>query len=915
MNNTLVPAQLVLSPQGHIFLDTTPQTDEQLPLSEFDKIQSLFNKVPLDGILHLGIHKFDSPLPPSFSFWQQFSAHFVSQVCKLPQAAETTKIPDILPPSQTDVEHFIDQGLLIKGSEYLNANVLLSVWEGLNTALKENLKDFQGSVQTYLQQYNPKWNLVGRICFHLAENKNNEERPFAFLATYTTQMSARAAPQHLPLKNALQEYAGQKNHAGLLALLTPVQKAADHSSFIKNLVDSGAIFQPQTWTIRDAYQFLQQIPLMEASGVMVRIPQWWNTQKPPRPRVSVTVGKNTNSILGLDTLIDFDIGLALDNGQTLTNEEWQALMDSKESLVKIKGQWVEVDKKKLDHVLAHWKQLKNITKNGLSFAEGLKLIAGGGSAILQEDDLPYSEDAVEWSSIVAGDWLKDILNQLRNPKSNQEESVEKTLKQYLKATLRPYQRTGVQWLWLLYQLKLGGCLADDMGLGKTIQILSILLLVKYHLPITQKNMPSLLVVPASLLGNWQSEAERFAPDLNILIAHSSSKEYGKFKPEELANFDLVITTYAFVTRLEWLKETEWNLLILDEAQLIKNAGTKQTRAVKDLKSRVRFTLTGTPIENRLGDLWSLFDFTSPGLLGSSKAFSGFIKQKTKQNNGSLDPGFISTLRNLTQPYILRRLKSDKKIISDLPDKTEMQTFCGLTKKQVQLYQEALNELAEQLSIAKGIQRRGIVLSYLLRFKQICNHPSQWLGYGDYAIEESGKFSRLIEICEEIAAKQEKVLVFSQFREVIPALERALQKVFRREGLTLHGDTAISKRKELVDSFQQEQGPPFFVLSLKAGGTGLNLTRASHVIHFDRWWNPSVENQATDRAYRIGQKNPVLVHKFICRGTIEEKIDAIISAKKNLAQEVLEGGSELLLTELSNEELLNMIALDIHRAME
>ncbi len=909
-------AELVLSPEGHVYLDDSAQASEQLPPSEFEKINVLFAKGHSTGLLYLGLLEFSSPLPASFLFWRNFSRNFITHICKLSQLSEGQELPDVPVPEHAEFQEVIDHAFFIKGIEYLSLDVLKTIWRGLTDALRQELQDFSGDIKAYLNHYNPRWNLVGRVCFHLAENKNNETRPFAFLATYTTQLSQGAATQHLPLKRALQDYAGEKNHAALLALLLPVQKAASQSAFIKKLVDSGDVFQPQLWTAREAHQFLKDIPVMESSGVMARIPNWWNAQKPPRPKVVVKVGENQSSVLGLDTLLDFDMHLALGNGEKLSRDEWRSLLNSPDNLIKIKGQWTEVDREKLESALAHWDAIKNSAGNGLSMAESLRLLAGGGSDVLNDHGALESETA-EWSSVMAGDWLKTVLDNLRNPSGVQEEFIEEILKESLHATLRPYQMLGVQWLWLLYQLRLGGCLADDMGLGKTIQVLSLLLIIKRRpSPKQTKKKPHLLVVPASLLGNWQAEAARFAPTLNILIAHSSVSSRGvliDFKTENLNAIDMVITTYAYVHRLAWLKEIDWDLLILDEAQLIKNPGTKQTGAVKSLKSQVRLTLTGTPIENKLGDLWSLFDFTSPGLLGSSKVFSAYAK-KAKENSSLHYTRFIATLRGLTQPYILRRLKNDKKIIADLPDKTEMQTFCSLSKEQIQLYQHAVEELTQQLKKADGIKRRGLVLSYLTRFKQICNHPSQWLGYGEYAEEASGKFVRLREICEEIAAKQEKVLIFTQFKEVIPAISSLLTKVFGREGLTLHGDTPIKKRAELVASFQQEQGPPFFVLSLKAGGTGLNLTRASHVIHFDRWWNPAVEDQATDRAYRIGQKHPVLVHKFICLGAIEEKIDELITSKKNMSQEMLEGGNELTLTELSNEELLGMISLDIKRAL-
>ncbi len=507
-----------------------------------------------------------------------------------------------------------------------------------------------------------------------------------------------------------------------------------------------------------------------------------------------------------------------------------------------------------------------------------------------------------------------------------------------------------------------------MGLGKSIQVLSLLLLVKHHefkhhlsehqvsenyssehhTPKQQIQIqPHLLILPASLLANWQAEIKRFAPTLKVWVAHNSVTNSEKLKTEDipslsepnlsnldlsspdLSGIDLVITTYGNVYRLPWISQTSWNMIILDEAQSIKNPTTKQALTIKTLQSQVRFILTGTPVENRLLDLWSLFDFVAPGLLGSSKSFSNYGKktiQNHEEKNGSErrageEPGsgerrFYAAIRHLISPYILRRLKSDKSIISDLPDKTELNAYCFLTKSQATLYQKSVEELARRLNEEETdeMKRRGLVLSYLTRLKQICNHSNQWLGHGDYEDQDSGKFIRLKELCQSIALKQEKVLIFTQFREIIPALHETLKNIFGRSGLMLHGQTPIKERMKLVDAFQQEQGPPFFVLSLKAGGTGLNLTNAAHVIHFDRWWNPAVENQATDRAYRIGQNKNVLVHKFICQGTLEEKIDSLINAKKTLANELLTQEEERSLTELNNTELLNLISLDIHRAL-
>jgi non-specific serine/threonine protein kinase len=448
-----------------------------------------------------------------------------------------------------------------------------------------------------------------------------------------------------------------------------------------------------------------------------------------------------------------------------------------------------------------------------------------------------------------------------------------------------------------------------MGLGKTIQVLALLLVLKQE----GKNglHPNLLVAPASLLANWSMESQRFAPSLHVLIVHPSAMTGAQLRAldaGQLAGFDLVITSYGSLLRLPVLMAQDWCVAVIDEAQAIKNPAAKQTRHVKLLKADTRIALTGTPVENRLSDLWSIFDFTHPGLLGSGKVFGNFAKRLAKAEH-------FGPLRNLVRPYILRRLKTDKRVIDDLPDKTELKAWCHLSPAQAALYQRAVQELSQALDQVDGISRKGLVLAYLMRFKQICNHPSQWLGDGAWAATDSGKFARLRELVEIIAARQEKVLVFTQFRETTEPLAAFLGAIFGRDGLVLHGGTPVAKRRELVKRFQDDELTPFFVLSLKAGGAGLNLTAASHVIHFDRWWNPAVENQATDRAFRIGQKKNVLVHKFVCRGTVEERIDALIESKQQLVKDVLEGGAELMLTEMSDRELLNLVKLDIHTAQE
>ncbi|MFA6811167.1 MAG: SNF2-related protein, partial [Desulfoplanes sp.] len=595
--------------------------------------------------------------------------------------------------------------------------------------------------------------------------------------------------------------------------------------------------------------------------------------------------------------------LTLD-GESLSEEQLRELLAQDENLILFKGKWVEVDREKLNQALDHWKKLEQTAQDGgISFIEGMRLLAGTGTDL--SGVRTQEEECENWVQVQAGKSLKSLLHGLRQPADPEDSELTRGVQ----ATLRPYQRQGVNWLHFVSSLGLGACLADDMGLGKTVQVLTLLTYLA-----RQNNQRSLLIVPASLLGNWRAEAQKFTPQLKLFFAHPSQTPKKDLQrvfdnPQDvLRGYDLVVTTYALVIRMEWLKEQNWHLVILDESQAIKNHTTKQSKAVRQIPARSRIALTGTPVENHLSDVWSLFDFLNPGLLGTPSKFKSFVKNMHDK------AGSYAPLRKLISPYILRRLKTDKSVIADLPDKTEIIHFCALSKKQIKLYQQVVEGMKQALSQdMKAMNRRGLVLQSMMRLKQICNHPAQFVGDGDYDPRDSGKFVRLKEIALELAERQEKMLVFTQFKEIIPALHDHLEGIFGESGLVLHGGTAVKKRKNLVEQFQKEDGPPFFILSLKAGGTGLNLTAACHVVHFDRWWNPAVENQATDRSFRIGQTKNVLVHKFVTSGTIEEKIDELINSKQKLATDLLSGSGELRLTELGDEELINLVSLDIDRA--
>ena len=901
----MTTSTLALTPHGHLTViasaDAPPVPFE---LAKRMVLGSLGGSGQV--LLDLGAEQVGVALPPVLAWWRDLAVRYLTALCTLPEVAE--HLPGRVPaPDAGDLQALAWSAPPMRGAEYLSVEVLERLWQELDQALHGELNASGQPLGAFLKARNPAWNLVGRVHVHLAENRKDEQFPFAFLVTYSTRLSAQGMAQHRPLGEALREYAAAADKERLLALLAPLQRAAEGCVWLKGLIDRREIFQPLRWTAGEALTFLGDATRLEQAGVVVRMPAQWRANRPSRATVSVTVGGRKPSLVGQDQLLDFSVNIALD-GEALSAAEVRALLAGSRGLVFLRGRWVEVDPERLQRTLKHFLQVEQAAaEHGLGFHEAMRLLAGAGAA----DAGAQAAVAPDWTQVVAGPWLAETLAGLRSPQGLA--VVEPGTD--LHATLRPYQQVGVRWLHLLSRLRLGACLADDMGLGKTIQVLALLLVRKR----AEGPAPSLLVAPASLLANWAQEAARFTPSLRVLIAHTSAMPLGELAElpaERVADCDLVITSYGTLHRVPWLAKTAWRLAVIDEAQAIKNPGTRQTKAVKTLQAGARIALTGTPVENHLGDLWSIFDFVNPGLLGGAKSFAAFAKRMESSPQG------YAPLRRLVQPYILRRLKTDKMVISDLPDKIELNAFCSLSKRQAALYTQAVTDLAKALAEAAkkraegggGMARKGLVLAFLMRFKQICNHPSQWLGDGGWAEADSGKLARLRELAEVIAAKQEKLLVFSQFSETTAPLAAFLGSIFGREGCVLTGATAVKERQELVRRFQENEAVPFFVLSLKAGGSGLNLTAASHVVHFDRWWNPAVENQATDRAFRIGQKRNVMVHKFVCRGTVEEKIDAMIAQKRQLAADLLDGGGgEVKLTEMSDAELLRLVSLDLNSA--
>ncbi|MGI8446261.1 MAG: DEAD/DEAH box helicase, partial [Streptosporangiaceae bacterium] len=646
-----------------------------------------------------------------------------------------------------------------------------------------------------------------------------------------------------------------------------------------------------------AFRFLKETgPLLSGAGFGVLLPDWARkarlglkltsrSRSAPGTTPSAAASGAGGNGFGLNDLVEFRYDLAVGH-TTLDADELAELAQLKIPLVRVRGQWVELDDRNLKAALTFMER----GRQGVMRA-GDVLVAG----------LRGPEEDLEVTAVTADGWLGDLLSGEAD-----RSLVPVTAPGSFHGDLRPYQERGLAWLSFLSGLGLGGILADDMGLGKSVQTLALLDHERAARRGAEETGPTLLVCPMSLVGNWQREAERFTPDLAVHVHHGSDRLSGAGLHAALTGADLVITTYALVARdREALAAVPWHRVVCDEAQNIKNAGTRQARAVRGLPARSRLALTGTPVENHLGELWSIMEFTSPGLLGPAEKFRESFAVPVQRHG---DEEAAARLKRLTGPFILRRVKSDRSIISDLPDKIEMKIWCTLTPEQASLYQATVTDMLARIDAAEGdIERRGLVLATMAKLKQVCNHPAHLLADGSRLPGRSGKLARLEEICDEIVAAGDKALCFTQYAEFGRVLQPYLAARLGCPVLYRHGGTAKKARDALVAEFQEAAGPAVFLLSLRAGGTGLNLTAASHVIHFDRWWNPAVEDQATDRAYRIGQRNDVQVRKFVCVGTLEERIDAMIEDKKALAERIV-GTGEGWLTELSSADLREVLAL-------
>ena len=645
-------------------------------------------------------------------------------------------------------------------------------------------------------------------------------------------------------------------------------------------------------TLDEAFAFLKESAwVLGDAGYTVIVPAWWTPEGRRRTKVRLKTALRSpkgatapsHGYFTLGAIISYEYQLSV-GGQVVTEEEWQQLVNAKTPLVQFRGQWMELDREKMQQLLQFW-QTHQHEEPEITLLDMLKI---GTEA---EDDLEWDHDQM----------LRDMLSRLHDKNAFAPVKDPHTLQ----GTLRDYQRRGVAWLQYLENLGLNPCLADDMGLGKTLEVIACLLKEREE---AGRVPPTLVIAPTSVLGNWRKEIERFAPQLRALVHQGSTRLKDKQTFVETCQaHDVILTSFA-LARLDekLLQGMEWHRVVVDEAQNIKNPQAAQTRAILKLAAPHRLALTGTPVENRLLDLWSIFNFLNPGYLGKEAQFRKTFELPIYKGN---DRARSVTLKKLVEPFILRRVKTDKRIIDDLPDKIEQKMYCTLSPEQASLYEAVVKDVTERLNDAEGIQRKGLILSTLLKLKQICNHPAQFLQDGSaFTTERSHKLQRLGEMIEEVVDSGESALIFSQFTEIGGALERYLEHTRHYNTYYLHGGTNAARRDQMVTEFQDpETEPSLFILSLRAGGVGLNLTKANHVFHFDRWWNPSVEDQATDRAFRIGQRKNVFVHKFVAMGTMEERIDAMIEDKKGLSSLIM-GNDESWLTELDNDTFKELIAL-------
>lgn len=800
----------------------------------------------------------------SSRFLQLISKFLVKEILNIP-GLELVRENIEIDTEKLNVDYILDNKPMCLGNEYVNEMWIKSILKKLMSIYKKEISTYRGTVDLYFTNKNNKLITPSRIYFHLVESRE-DNASFAFMATYTTKENNNI--KHYPLKYALKEY--RNSLVELQELTKSLYNVSKQSQLIKKLIETGEIFSPIFINAEEAYEFLKEIELYESNGIVCRVPNWWE-QRDESTLIQINIEqkkKDGYGLLSKAALISVTPEMTY-NGICITKEEINQLLLQTDGLAYIKNKWVEVDKRKLQYLLDEYEKIK---EDGSTLLEVLKKYS-----TMEKTDINIK--------FANPNWFTDIV------KKNIEKNLElfDVSKEFI-GELRPYQYDAYKWLLGMSQYNYGVCLADDMGLGKTVEILAFLLSYKL---ISKDNV--LLIVPASLVENWKSEIKKFCPTMDYYIARKVNSS-----TERIKKSFLTITTYQVAQKLKNIYEINWGIVILDEAQAIKNPQTKQAKSIKSLSRKMSIAMTGTPIENNLLNLWSIFDFINEGLLGTENTF------RKNYNIKSGEPENVGKLSKIIKPFILRRLKTDKNIIKDLPEKNETIIYTELTKKQIILYKKIVSEVeGTKISAENQFTQKRILLTAILHLKQVCNHPSQFIGDNEYIPEDSGKFMALKELCEIMFEKREKVLIFTQFKEITDNLNNFLEKIFKKRGFVITGDTSMSNRNKYIEDFQNGN-IPYMILSLKAAGVGLNLTAASNVIHFDRWWNPAVENQATDRSFRIGQTRNVNVYKFMTKNTIEEIISYLIDVKVELSDSVIGNIDNNILNKLSSEQLLESI---------
>lgn len=829
----------------------------------------MFNLYPQDTLFNY-IKSGDNLKDPSLDYLVQIATMFLNEVTHKDIIELENNTPIEL--DDNNLQTLLDNVPLILNNDLITKSWIKKQYSLMNKWLFNVIKGSSLPIEATLSAYLPSFNIADRTYFHLVET-NEELYHFAFYCSYTTLKNNKV--KHLPLYYALEEY--KNDDKQLLHLLSMIFKASGKSQCLSKLIESGELFHPIYISIKEAYELLINTTYFESCGIGFRYPSWW--KKKNKIHNKAIIGKSLIQGSELKCLLSVELNFILNN-KKLSEKEIIYLTNTEEGLINFNGKWIEIDHKLFEQLLTQSHMFNDKYKKGISFSQYLSM---------QRDEALFNKDFPE-IEFTEGRWLKDFKN--HKPKD-----IEKIiLSDGFKGKLRDYQMKGVNWLYYMLNLGFGATLADDMGLGKTAQILALL----SYLFENNKINNALLILPSSLIGNWIAERDKFSPNIEIFLLRDKENILEKV---DYSKKGLYISTYKMVSLRSTIRKHEWDICILDEAQAIKNPNAKQTKAIKELKSSNKIIMSGTPIENSLLDLYSLFDFTNPELLGSKKDFTDLMKKMSE------NPKLLTSLKNVISPFILRRVKTDKSIIKDLPDKIESDYFVSISAKQVILYNKLIKQMETSLiNVDDEIQKKGLILSSILKCKQICNHPSQYLKSEEYKEIDSGKFLALKLLVQTIFEKRERVLIFTQYRSMIEPIMCYLENLLNLPGLSIDGSVSPEERTKRVKEFNSDRYYPFMVITIKAGGTGLNLTSANHVIHFDRWWNPSVENQATDRAFRIGQKKVVNVYKFICKGTIEDKINNIILSKNKMASQMIEktqDSSVSWISKLDNSELIKL----------